>query len=73
VNHPGSAAATFFNSLLGLVLAFGAHYGNRSVMRHEPCLAEINPTLPQIFFAAKMLGMMIVATGLISTAVTAYS
>ena len=58
---------------LGLVLAFGAQYGDRTVMRYEPLLAEINPNIPRIFFAAKTLGLMVVAVGLASTAVTGYA
>jgi hypothetical protein len=58
---------------LGLVLAFGAQYGDRSVTRYEPRLVEINPAIPKIFFTAKTLGLMIVAVGLASTAVTAYA
>ena len=58
---------------LGLVLAFGAQYGDWTVMRYEPRLAEINPNIPRIFFAAKTLGVMIVAVGLASTAVAAYA
>jgi hypothetical protein len=42
-------------------------------MRYEPRLAEINPNIPRIFFAAKTLGVMIVAVGLASTAVAAYA
>ena len=57
---------------LGLVLAFGAQYGDRSVMRLEPRLAEINADIPRIFFAAKVLGVMIAVVGLVSTAVTAF-
>ena len=58
---------------LGLVLAFGAQCSDRAVTRHEPRLAEINPDIPRIFFAAKTLGLMIVAVGLINTVVAAYS
>jgi hypothetical protein len=58
---------------LGLVLAFGAQYGDRAVTRYEPRLAEINPSIPRIFFAAKTLGLMFVAVGLASTAVIAYA
>jgi hypothetical protein len=57
---------------LGLVLTFGAQYGDRSVRRHEPLLVEINPTISKIFFAAKTLGLMIVVVGVTSTAVVAY-
>lgn len=57
---------------LGVMLASGAQYGDRAVTRYEPWLAEINPDIPKIFFAAKTLGLMIVATGLAST-VTAYA
>jgi hypothetical protein len=56
---------------LGLVFALGAGYGDRTVMRYEPRLAEINPNIPRIFFAARTLGLMIAAVGLASTAVTA--
>jgi hypothetical protein len=58
---------------LGLVLAFGAKYGDRAVTRYEPWLAASNPNIPTIFFAAKTLGLMIVAVGLTSTAVIAYA
>jgi hypothetical protein len=34
---------------LGLVLAFGALYGDRSVARRQPRLVEINPTIPKSF------------------------
>jgi hypothetical protein len=36
-------------------------------------LVEINPTIRKIFFAAKTLGLMIVAVGLTGTAVIAPS
>lgn len=58
---------------LGLILALGAEYGDRAITRYEPQLAEINPDIPRIFYAAKTLGLMIVAVGLTSTMVTAYS
>jgi hypothetical protein len=58
---------------LGLVLASGAQYGDRAVTRYEPSLAEINPSIPKIFFAAKTLGLMIVAVGAASTAATVYA
>lgn len=57
---------------LGLILAFGAQYGDRAVTRYEPELAKINPDIPKIFFAAKTLGLMFVAVGL-STAAIAYA
>jgi hypothetical protein len=59
-------------TLLGLVLAVGAQYGDSAVTRYEPRLAEINPNIPKIFFAAKTLGLMIGAAGL-TTAVTVYT
>ena len=58
---------------LGLVFAFGAQYGDRTVRRQEPLLLEINPTIPKIFFAAKTLGLMIAAVGVTSTVVVHYS
>ena len=58
---------------LGVILALGAQYADRSMTRYEPQLVEINPTIRKIFFAAKTLGLMIVVTGLTSTAVVAAS
>jgi hypothetical protein len=58
---------------LGFVLDFGVYYGDRAVTRYEPRLAEVNPNIPRIFLAAKTLGLMIVAAGLTSTAVTIYA
>jgi hypothetical protein len=43
------------------------------VTRYEPRLAEINPDIPKIIFAAKTLGLMAVTVGLASTALSAYT
>lgn len=55
----------------GLIFAFGARYGDRAVTQYEPRLAEINPNVSKIFFAAKTVGLTVAAVGL-TTAVTAY-
>jgi hypothetical protein len=58
---------------LGVVLTLSAQYAHRTVTLCEPRLVEINPTIREIFLAAKTLGLMIVAAGLASTAVIASS
>lgn len=52
---------------LGLILYFGARHTDRSVARHEPKLARIEPAIPRICFVAKSLGMMIAVAGLGAT------
>lgn len=41
---------------LGVVLALSAQYAHRTVTRCEPRLVEINPTIREIFLAAKDAG-----------------
>jgi len=68
----GAMVTYILMTCLGAVLAFGAECSDRAVTKYEPRLAKINPDIPRIFFAAKTLGLMIVAVGLTSTVVTAY-
>ena len=58
---------------LGVVFALSAQYADRTVSRCDPRFVEINPTIREIFFAAKTLGLMFVAAGLASTVVIASS
>jgi len=53
---------------LGFVMFFGAHYTDRTIARHEPKLARIEPAIPRICFVAKSLGIMIAVAGLGATA-----
>jgi hypothetical protein len=53
---------------LGFVMFLGARYTDRSIARHEPKLARIEPAIPRICFVAKSLGMMIAVAGLGATA-----
>jgi hypothetical protein len=58
---------------LGLLLSLGAVFADRSVARHAPEYAQIQPAIPAVFFAAKTTGMMIMASGLAATVILACS
>ena len=58
---------------LGLIMFFGARYTDRTIARHEPKLARIEPAIPQICFVAKSAGMMIAVAGLGATISLAWS
>jgi hypothetical protein len=52
---------------LGLTMFFGARYTDRTIARHEPKLARIEPAIPRICFVAQSAGMMIAVAGLGAT------
>ena len=58
---------------IGLLLFFGARYTDRTIARHEPKLAAIEPAIPRICFVAKSAGMMIAIAGLGATMTLAWS
>jgi hypothetical protein len=58
---------------LGLVMFGGACYTDRTIARHEPKLALIEPAIPRICFAAKSVGMMIAMAGAGATLSLAWS
>jgi hypothetical protein len=58
---------------LGLIMSLGAVLADRSVARHAREYIRIAPSIPLIFFAAKIIGIMIMAAGITATAVIAYS
>lgn len=50
-------------TILGLAMFFGGRYTDRTIARHEPALARIEPAIPRICFVAKSAGMMIAVAG----------
>ena len=60
-------------TVLGLILFFGAVYTDRAVARWEPMLAVIEPAIPRICFVAKSLGIMIAVAALGATVCAALS